>query len=115
MATTTIFFRGRNTDGIITDARAYGLANGNVVIVARDGDALAKPGDRFASDFVGDLAFSFGGDITIVANGGTTAQAAPIISRVAFEAGRGRVSARVVEIPLDGRLIVHADFAPAKD
>lgn len=101
-----IFFRGRNTKGIIEDARAAGI-DGEFIVVCRDGDALAEPGDIPVSDF------EPGDDIIIVANGGTTAQAAPVIAKAAYLAGQGEAWVWVVEVDRDGRVNRLVDFSPA--
>ena len=89
---TVIFFRGRNTGNIIADAKAFGVLTetDDVVIVARKGDALAEEGD------VTEVLPQTAGELTIVANGGTTAQLAPYLFNLGFAAG-GDVARRYDE------------------
>lgn len=103
-----IFFRGRNTAGIIEDARAAGI-DGEFVIVCRDGDALAEPGDIPVSEFK----IEPSDDIIVVANGGTTAQAAPVIAKAAYLAGQGEAWVWVIEVDRDGWVNRLVDFGPA--
>lgn len=108
-----IFFRGRNTAAIMKDALYAGI-EGNFVVVCRDGDSIAEPGDIPVSDF--ESADDIGDDIIIVGNGGTTAQAAPVIARAAFAAGRGCAAVRVIEVQREqesARVRILADLEPA--
>ena len=70
-------FRGRNTAGIEADARVAGIigADDEIVVVARQGDALAQPGDvTQLDDLVGQADL-----VVVICNGGTSAQLVPII------------------------------------
>ena len=85
MSQIVVFFRGRNTANIMSDAnRAEILDPGDrVVVVAREGDELAEPGDVFPG-WDGGYGIPLQGvqKLTIVANGGTTAQQAPLLFRL---------------------------------
>lgn len=77
METTRIFFRGRNTAAIIADA-AERLGPADVtIIVAREGDALAQPGD-----VEGVEPPWVAGEWQIICNGGTTAQLVPLLASI---------------------------------
>ena len=86
-----IFFRGRNTAAIMNDARKAGLIpdDAKVVIICRDDDRLAEPGDIQAGRMKSrEQCFMPGDDWTIVANGGTSAQLAPLLADACFTAGQ---------------------------
>lgn len=66
-----IFFRGRNTDNIMNDARQFGLLTDSDVpiVICRKDDALRQDGD------IEKLPEEFGEhDAILIANGGTTIQ-----------------------------------------
>lgn len=90
---TVVLFRGRNTDGVLQDAISSGLVpkGARVVIVVRDNDALAQPGDMVVGDVICDLR---NGDTRVIANGGTTAQLVPIIAFLAAHAGADDVDSK---------------------
>jgi len=77
-----VFFRGRNTDKIIKDARDAGLVpdGANTVVMCLPNDKLAQPGD------VTDVTWHDTGHRRIIANGGTTRQLVPILVGLAESA-----------------------------
>lgn len=80
-----IFFRGRNTDGIIADAKAFGIVGDGdkCYVICREGDALAQPGDMTPDQFRNDLFIHDDDNFIIIANGGTTKQLVPVVVRFA--------------------------------
>lgn len=85
MCQLVVFFRGRNTSSIMNDAHNAGILDpgDRVVVVARKGDELAEPGDVFPG-WDGGYGVPLTGyaKIIVVANGGTTAQQAPLLFRL---------------------------------
>jgi len=77
-----VFFRGRNTAAIVDDSRRAGLVpeDAHIVIVARRDDALREEGD------VTECNWGQADHVRVIANGGTTAQAIPLIVALAESA-----------------------------
>jgi hypothetical protein len=94
-----IFFRGRNPAGIIEDARNEGiLQDGDkVVIVCRENDNLAQPGD------VTSVELPKVEPVTLVANGGTTAQVVPLIVNIVKNCSH----AMIADLQRDGLKILY--------
>jgi len=105
---TIVTFRGRNTAGILDDARANGLLTdeSKVIVVSREGDALAGPSDVTNAPMPDDDQVI--GELIVIANGGTTKQSAKYLFNlgkydVASHYGdRPRNKFRVVEIQQGG-------------
>jgi len=79
MMAVILLFRGRNTDGIRADAVARGLIDeerDQVVVVCRDDDRMAQPGDITVTQAA---RHHTSGEVTLIANGGTTAQLVPLL------------------------------------
>lgn len=96
-----LFFRGRNTAGIVNDATGAGLCEGRTpVIVCREGDALAEPGDLTTGEIVRALFDS--DDIIVVCNGGTTRQQVPVVLRLGQFAPETGANIQFVEVDRDG-------------
>lgn len=87
-----IVFRGRNTENIVNDALEAGVVreDAEIVVVAREGDQLAQPGDVTPSTLSLLDSREDDHDVTIVviANGGTSVQLVPILIRLAKESQR---------------------------
>lgn len=90
------FFRGRNTTGIMEDARKAGVLTDNdqVVVICRYGDSLAEPGDQIHLGMPIDNHL-----VVLVANGGTTEQQVPTVLRVARSGG----PYQIIQIERDGK------------
>ena len=92
---TVVLFRGRNTTGILSDARRLGVVadDDRVVVICRENDALAEEGDVTVPPMP-----KPDDQLIVVANGGTTAQAAPYL----FALGGATGCVRVVDLQRDG-------------
>ena len=92
---TVVLFRGRSTSAILADARRLGVvADGDAVaVVCRDGDPLAEEGDVTVPPMP-----KHDDQLIVVANGGTTAQAAPYLFALGGAAGR----VKVIDLQRDG-------------
>ena len=93
---TVVFFRGRNTSGILSDARRLGVVadDDRVVVICRENDALAEEGDVTVPPMP-----KPDDQLIVVANGGTTAQAAPYLFALGGTTG-GCV--KVIDLQRDG-------------
>lgn len=96
---TVVLFRGRNTSGILADARRLGVVadSDEVVVVCREGDALAEEGDVTTPPMP-----KADDQLTVIANGGTTAQAAPYL----FALGATSGSVKVIDLQRDGAAVL---------
>lgn len=77
----TLTFLGRNTEGILSDAKTNLEELGEINVIARDGDKLEAPSGlqkTGVSDFTPDQNF----DYIIIANGGTSQQLLPTIKKL---------------------------------
>jgi hypothetical protein len=74
---TLIAFRGNNTDNILQDAYPTIGDVDRIIIVARDGDRLAQPGDLNPLATLQEIHKS--DEVALIANGGTTAQIMPLL------------------------------------
>jgi hypothetical protein len=92
---TIVLFRGRNTSAILADARRLGIAADDdaVVVVCRENDPLAEEGDVTVPPMP-----KPDDQLVVVANGGTTAQAAPYL----FAIGGTTGGVRVIDLQRDG-------------
>jgi hypothetical protein len=85
MSQLVVFFRGRNTASIMSDANGAEILDpgDRVVVVAREGDELAAPGDVVPA-WDGGYGIPLTGyvKVVVIANGGTTAQQVPLIFRL---------------------------------
>lgn len=78
-----ILFLGRNTLGILEDARRAFPDVVGVTLIARDGDQLPAPeGLEIVVVEVSKFVPKVGGDFTLIANGGTSAQLLPVVKRL---------------------------------
>lgn len=112
---TLIFMRGTRTAQIIEQAAAenvYVKTTDNIIIVCRDNDNLAQKGDISVSQF-GTLPKNDSSYI-VVANGGTTAQAATVITTMMETAfskpkkGQHKVGAlTIMEVQPEGASIIY--------
>ena len=72
---------GRNTDGILNDARREFADLGEISVIARDNDAFEAPAGMEKTTVSG-----FNPDTTkrylVIANGGTSAQLLPVIRKM---------------------------------
>ena len=92
---TIVLFRGRNTPAILGDARRLGVVadDDEIMVVCRDGDSLAEEGDVTVPPMP-----KPDDQLIVVANGGTTAQAAPYLFRLGGATG----CVKVVDLQRDG-------------
>ena len=93
---TVVLFRGRNTTGILSDARRLGVVadDDRIVVVCRENDALAEEGDVTVPPMP-----KADDQLIVVANGGTTAQAAPYLFALGGTTGG---SVKVIDLQRDG-------------
>lgn len=94
----TIFFLGRSIEGIMDDAqRLLGDTLGTPIVVTRDDEQLAPPaGVRAVA--VSQFAPQGDSEYTVVANGGTAAQLAPVLVRLC----RSDAGLKVLDLQRDG-------------
>lgn len=76
-----ILFLGRNTDGILSDARREFGNEENVIVVSRDGDQLLPPAGLEGVS-VSEFQPVEGESYTLIANGGTSSQLLPVVKRL---------------------------------
>jgi hypothetical protein len=77
----TIVFLGRNTEGIIEDARRQLGEIGEIIVISRDGDTLEPPKGLTVitvSNYYPEAGFTY----QVVANGGTSTQLVPTIRKI---------------------------------
>jgi len=98
----TIFFLGRSIEGIIDDARAHFGELGEILVVSRDGDNLQAPEGLPAVE-VSQFEPRPDAEYTVVANGGTASQLAPVLLRLC----RAGVTLRVYDLQRDGAKELH--------
>jgi len=77
-------FLGRNTEGILADARREFPNEQGVLVISRDGDQLQPPAGVVPVP-VSEFAPVKGESYTLIANGGTTAQLLPVVKRLVEE------------------------------
>jgi hypothetical protein len=76
-----VTFLGRNTPGILADARREFGEDLKVLVVSRDGDQLQPPaGVETVS--VSEFEPTVGESYTLIANGGTSSQLLPVVKRL---------------------------------
>ncbi|MEK7537014.1 MAG: hypothetical protein AAB584_01015 [Patescibacteria group bacterium] len=78
-------FLGRNTEGILADARRGFPNEQGVLVISRDGDQLQPPAGVEVVP-VSAFAPAAGESYTLIANGGTSSQLLPVVKRL-VEAG----------------------------
>ncbi len=94
----TVLFLGRSIEGILSDARRLlGDAIGSVLVVTRDDENLSPP-DGLPAVTVSNFDPLPGCAYTVVANGGTASQLAPVLMRLCY-AG---VPLKVLDLQRDG-------------
>jgi hypothetical protein len=93
----TILFLGRSVEGILADARTHLGQVGEIVVVSRDNDTLDPP-EGLTAVSVSNFEAEPGESYTVVANGGTASQLAPVLLRLC----RAGVELRVVDLQRDG-------------
>ena len=96
MCQLVIFFRGRNTSRVMNDAHSAGVLDpgDRVVVISRKDDTLAEAGD-VSPGWDGRYGVPLEGyqKLVVVANGGTTAQQAPLLFRLGELEGASGVEA----------------------
>lgn len=76
-----ILFLGRNTEGILADARREFSAETDLLVLTREGDALQPPAG--ATSLSSSRFEPKEGEIyVVIANGGTTSQLLPVLKRL---------------------------------
>lgn len=74
-----IFFRGRNTNNIINDAKLqFASKQFSAIIICRENDRLAEAGDITPKKFSPSIGKKYG----VIANGGTTSQLVPVLKKL---------------------------------
>lgn len=96
-----LFLNGRSTAGIVADARKAFGEDIEILVVARDGDALAAP-EGLSTTPVSRFEPIEGTSYTLVANGGTSAQLVPVLLRLE----RSTSQYRVVDLQRDGVIVL---------
>jgi hypothetical protein len=92
-----VLFLGRSVGGILADAVAHLGGFAEIVIVSRDGDQLEPP-EGLPVVEVSKFETQPGARYTVVANGGTAAQLAPVLMRLC----RAGVALKVYDLQRDG-------------
>lgn len=112
MKSKVIFFRGRNTAGIIADAIRLGVVpdGAEIHIICRTNDPLSEPGDVTTPPEHPNPFPPGGPGFIVVANGGTTAQLVPTVAKYVFGVPAHKV--RIVDVQRDGVTDLWGSFRP---
>ena len=97
----TITFLGRNTEGILGDAKNQFGSLGDTVVIARDGDKLEAP-TGLQKTAVGEFSPDQNAEYTLLANGGTSAQLLPTVKKLV----EGKINFRAFDLQRDGTIKV---------
>jgi hypothetical protein len=97
----TITFLGRNTEGILNDAKNQFGSLGETVVIARDGDKLEAPAG-LQKTAVGEFSPDQNAEYTLLANGGTSAQLLPTVKKLV----EGKINFRAFDLQRDGTIKV---------
>jgi len=97
----TITFLGRNTEGILSDAKKNWASLGETVVIARDGDKLEAPAG-LQKTAVGEFSPDPNAEYTLLANGGTSSQLLPIVKKLV----EGKINFKAFDLQRDGMLQV---------
>ena len=107
----TITFLGRNTEGILNDAKnQFGLL-GETVVIARDGDKLEAP-SGLQKTGVSEFSPDQNTEYTLLANGGTSAQLLPIVKKLV----EAKIKFRAFDLQRDETLkVMETPYIPEKE
>ena len=95
----TITFLGRNTEGILNDAKNHFGSLGETVVIARDGDKLDAP-SGLQKTAVSEFSPDPNAEYTLLANGGTSAQLLPIVKKLI----EGGINFKAFDLQRDGEV-----------